>query len=40
MRVGGKLIRPLLVLMSLLLTAKLLSDPRNPLTRMALDLLG
>ena len=40
MRVGGRLIRPLLVVMSLLLTAKLLSDPLNPLTRMARGLLG
>ncbi|HEY0505915.1 MAG TPA: TSUP family transporter [Lysobacter sp.] len=31
MRVGGKLIRPLLVAMSLALTAKLLMDPANPL---------
>lgn len=32
MRIGGRVIRPLLVTMSLLLTAKLLSDPDNPLT--------
>ena len=32
MRIGGRVIRPLLVTMSLLLTAKLLSDPGNPLT--------
>jgi len=31
MRVGGRVIRPLLVTMSLLLTMKLLSDPANPL---------
>ena len=30
--VGSRVIRPLLVTMSLLLTAKLLSDPSNPLT--------
>jgi len=36
MRVGGRLIRPLLVTMSLLLTAKLLSDPHNPLSALAL----
>ncbi len=32
MRVGGKMIRPVLVVMALLLIAKLLSDPGNPLT--------
>lgn len=32
LRVGGRIIRPLLVTMSLLLTAKLLADPTNPLT--------
>jgi uncharacterized membrane protein YfcA len=31
LRVGGRVIRPLLVIMSLLLTAKLLADPENPL---------
>ena len=31
-RVGGRAIRPLLVVMSLALTARLLSDPDNPLT--------
>lgn len=31
LRVGGRAIRPLLVVMSLALTAKLLSDPANPL---------
>ena len=36
MRVGGKVIRPLLVTMSLLLTAKLLADPNNPLTAFVL----
>lgn len=30
-RVGGRAIRPLLVVMSLALTARLLSDPANPL---------
>lgn len=38
MRVGGKVIRPLLVTMSLLLTARLLSDPENPLTAFVLRL--
>lgn len=32
LRVGGQVIRPLLITMSLLLTAKLLSNPANPLT--------
>lgn len=32
MRFGGRAVRPLLVIMSLALTAKLLSDPANPLT--------
>jgi len=36
MRVGGRLIRPLLVTVSLALTAKLLSDPHNPLTAFVL----
>lgn len=36
MRVGGRMIRPLLVVMSLLLIAKLLSDPENPLTAFVL----
>jgi uncharacterized membrane protein YfcA len=40
MRVGGKLIRPLLVTVSLLLTAKLLSNPHNPLTAFVLHLSG
>jgi uncharacterized membrane protein YfcA len=31
LRVGGRAIRPLLVVMSLALTVKLLSDPANPL---------
>jgi len=34
LRVGGRAIRPLLVVMSLALTVKLLSDPDNPLTVM------
>lgn len=38
LRVGGRLIRPLLVTMSLLLTAKLLADPANPLTSYVLAL--
>ncbi len=33
LRVGGKMIRPLLVIMALALTAKLLADPENPLSR-------
>ena len=32
LHVGGKLIRPVLVVMALALTAKLLADPGNPLT--------
>jgi len=40
MRVGGKLIRPLLVTVSLLLTAKLLSNPHNPLTAFVLHMAG
>jgi uncharacterized membrane protein YfcA len=40
MRVGGKLIRPLLVTFSLLLTAKLLWNPHNPLTALVLHLSG
>jgi uncharacterized membrane protein YfcA len=39
MRVGGRLIRPLLVTVSLLLTARLLLDPHNPLTQLLLSLL-
>lgn len=31
MRFGGKIIRPLLIVMSLALTAKLLIDPKNPI---------
>lgn len=31
MRFGGKLIRPLLILMSLALTAKMVIDPKNPI---------
>ncbi|MGQ4582819.1 TSUP family transporter [Lysobacter sp. F60174L2] len=34
LRVGGKVIRPLLVVMALALTVKLLADPANPLTRL------
>ncbi|MGO1068957.1 TSUP family transporter [Lysobacter sp. CA199] len=37
LRIGGKAIRPLLLTMSLLLTAKLLADPTNPLTRFVLE---
>jgi len=40
MRVGGKMIRPVLVVMALLLIAKLLSDPENPLTAFFLPLAG
>jgi uncharacterized membrane protein YfcA len=40
MRNGAKLIKPLLVTVSLLLTAKLLADPANPLTQMARHWLG
>ena len=36
LRVGGRVIRPLLVTMSLLLTARLLADPGNPLTAFVL----
>lgn len=36
LRVGGKVIRPLLVVMALALTAKLLADPANPLTAFVL----
>ena len=32
LRVGGRVIRPLLVVMALALTVKLLADPGNPLT--------
>jgi uncharacterized membrane protein YfcA len=39
MRIGGRLIRPLLVVMSLLLTLKLLSNPHNPLTQLLLHWL-
>jgi uncharacterized membrane protein YfcA len=34
LRVGGRAIRPLLVVMSLALTVKLLSDPGNPLAKL------
>ena len=33
LRVGGKMIRPMLVVMALALTAKLLVDPDNPLSQ-------
>ena len=36
LRAGGKMIRPLLVVMALALTGKLLSDPANPLTALVL----
>ncbi len=36
LRVGGKVIRPLLVVMALALTIKLLADPANPLSRWVL----
>ncbi len=32
MRIGGRMIRPVLLVMAVLLIAKLLSDPENPLT--------
>ena len=32
LRIGGRMIRPLLVIMALALTVKLLADPANPLT--------
>jgi uncharacterized protein len=34
MRFGGRVIRPLLVVVSLALTARLLADPDNPLARL------
>ena len=34
MRAGARLIKPLLVTVSLLLTARLLADPANPLSQM------
>lgn len=40
MRFGGRGVRPLLVVMSLALTAKLLSDPANPLRHIAMGWLG
>ncbi len=40
LRVGSRMIRPLLVLMSLALTVKLLMDPENPLAALALKWLG
>jgi len=39
-RFGARIARPLLILMSLALTAKLLTDPDNPLTATALAWLG
>src|SRR5690606_7906976 len=36
LRVGGKVIRPLLVVMALALTVKLLADPANPLTQLVM----
>ena len=39
LRVGSRMIRPLLVLMSLALTVKLLMDPENPLTALGIRLL-
>jgi uncharacterized protein len=39
-RFGAGAARPLLILMSLALTAKLLADPRNPLTALALSWLS
>lgn len=36
LRIGGKVIRPLLVIMALALTAKLLMDPANPLSAFVL----
>ncbi|WP_332811982.1 TSUP family transporter [Sphingomonas sp.] len=40
MRFGGRMARPLLIIMSLGLTAKLLSDPANPLTALILSRLS
>jgi uncharacterized membrane protein YfcA len=39
-RFGGRAVRPLLIVMSLALTAKLLSDPDNPLTAQVLRWLS
>lgn len=40
MRFGAGVARPLLIVMSLVLTAKLLADPANPLTHMVLTALN
>lgn len=40
MRFGGRTVRPLLIIMSLGLTAKLLSDPTNPLTALIVSRLS
>lgn len=40
MRFGAGVARPLLIVMSLILTGKLLADPANPLTRMVLTALN
>ncbi len=40
MRFGTRAVRPLLIIMCLALTARLLSDPENPLTTYVLGLLG
>ena len=40
MRFGAGVARPLLIVMSLILTAKLLADPANPLTQMVLTAIG
>ncbi len=40
MRFGTRAVRPLLIIMCLALTAKLLADPANPLTAMALAFFG
>jgi len=40
MRFGGKAVRPLLIVMCLALTAKLLADPANPLTAAILEWWG
>lgn len=40
MRFGGRMARPLLIIMSLGLTAKLLSDPANPLTALIVSRLS
>ncbi len=40
MRFGTRAVRPLLIIMCLALTTKLLADPSNPLTAIVLDWLG